>query len=116
MKNAEWQPTGRRRKSSIFHLAFYILHLSRPPRLVSRQRLLLFREALICLSYSGCLRTAILVVPRGDAPRSSGYQPGALLLSYGTVVNCGFKPNRFAGRKAMFSFPMGRMRMARRGL
>ena len=29
-----------------------------PPRLVSRQRLLLFREALICLSYSGCLRTA----------------------------------------------------------
>ena len=28
------------------------------PRLVARQRLLLFREALICLSYSGCLRTA----------------------------------------------------------
>ena len=25
-----------------------------------------------------------LVVPRGNAPRSSGYQPGALLLSYGT--------------------------------
>jgi hypothetical protein len=28
------------------------------PRLVSRQRLLGFSEALICLSYSGCLRTA----------------------------------------------------------
>jgi hypothetical protein len=25
-----------------------------------------------------------LVVPRGNAPRSSGYRPGALLLSYGT--------------------------------
>ena len=29
-----------------------------PLRLVSRQRLLVFSEALICLSYSGCLRTA----------------------------------------------------------
>ena len=28
-----------------------------------------------------------LVVPRGNAPRSSGYQPGALLLSYGTEIN-----------------------------
>jgi hypothetical protein len=37
----------------ILHSAFCILHLSRPPRLVSRQCLLLFREALICLSYSG---------------------------------------------------------------
>ena len=33
------------------------------PRLVSRQRLLLFREALICLSYSGNGR------PGGNAPR-----------------------------------------------
>ena len=57
-----------------------------------------------------------LVVPRGNAPRSSGYQPGALLLSYRTVVNCGFKPNRFAGRKTIFTFPVGRMRMARKGL
>ena len=48
------------------------------PRLVVRQRLLLFREALICLSYSG------MVVSAGNAPASSGYQPGALLLSYGT--------------------------------
>ena len=31
-----------------------------PPRLVSRQCLLLFREALICLSYLGCLRTATI--------------------------------------------------------
>lgn len=27
-----------------------------------------------------------MVVPRGNAPRSSGYQPGALLLSYGTMA------------------------------
>ena len=45
--------------------------------MVARQRLLLFREALICLSYSGRM-----VVLRGNAPRSPGYQPGALLLSY----------------------------------
>ena len=36
--------------------------------MVSLQRLLLFREALICLSYSG-----ELVVPRGNAPRSLAY-------------------------------------------
>ena len=47
------------------------------PKLVSRQRLLGFNEALICLSYSGMK----VVVPRGNAPRSSGYQPDALLLS-----------------------------------
>ena len=51
------------------------------PRLVSRQRLLVFSEALICLSYSGKL-----VVPAGNAPASSGYQPGALLLSYETMA------------------------------
>src|SRR2546422_5696329 len=51
------------------------------PRLVSRQRLLVFSEALICLSYSGRQE---LVVPRGNAPRSSAYQAGALLLSYRT--------------------------------
>ena len=27
-----------------------------------------------------------MVVPRGNAPRSSGYQPGALLLSYETMA------------------------------
>src|SRR5437660_6854833 len=51
------------------------------PRLVSRQRLLVFSEALICLSYSG-----EMVVPAGNAPASSGYQPGALFLSYETVA------------------------------
>src|SRR6266704_6974183 len=50
------------------------------PRLVSRQRLLVFSEALICLSYPGkvaCQAVAgeqRLVVPRGNAPRSSAYQ------------------------------------------
>src|SRR6185369_9449773 len=53
------------------------------PRLVSRQRLLVFSEALICLSYSGKwlaepkLSERRLVVPAGNAPASSGYQPGA---------------------------------------
>jgi hypothetical protein len=32
------------------------------------------------------------------------------------VVNCGFKPNRFTGRKTIFTFPVGRIRMARKGL
>ena len=47
------------------------------PRLVSRQRLLVFSEALICLSYSGELARQAkrgerrLVVPAGDAPASS---------------------------------------------
>ena len=50
-----------------------------PPRLVLRQRLLVFSEALICLELLG-----ELVVPAGNTPASSGYQPGALLLSYRT--------------------------------
>ena len=60
------------------------------PRLVSRQRLLVFGEALICLSYPGNWLVELklgeqrLVVPRGNAPRSSAYQAGALLLSYRT--------------------------------
>jgi len=37
-------------------------------------------------------------------------------LSYETMVNCGFKPKRFTGRKTIFTFPVGRMRMARKGL
>jgi hypothetical protein len=57
-----------------------------------------------------------MVVPAGNAPASSGYRPEALLLSYETVVNCGFKPNRFTGRKTIFTFPVGRIRMARKGL
>ena len=31
-------------------------------------------------------RTLRLVVPRGNAPRSPGYRPGALLLSYRTIL------------------------------
>ena len=52
-----------------------------PPKSVSRRRLGFFRAALICLSYSG-----EMVVPAGNAPASSGYQPGALLLSYETMA------------------------------
>ena len=81
------------------------------PRLVSRQRLLVFSEALICLSYSG-----ELVVPAGNAPASSGYQPGALLLSYETSSSCGFTPKRRIGRKVTLGFAAGRMRMRRFGL
>src|SRR5438045_1361923 len=73
------------------------------PKLVSHQRLLLFREALICLSYSGMN----VVVPAGNAPASSGYQPGALLLSYETMVNCGFTPKRFTGRNTRFNRCVG---------
>ena len=49
--------------------------------MVARQRLLRFREALIWSQLPG-----EMVVQRGNAPRSSGYQPEALLLSYGTVL------------------------------
>ena len=92
------------------------------PRLVSRQRLLVFSEALICLSYSGGqlakpkLNERSLVVPAGNAPASSGYQPGALLLSYETSSSCGFKPKRRIGRKMKVGFSVGRMRMRRFGL
>ena len=48
-----------------------------------------------------------MVVPAGNAPASSGYQPGALLLSYETDSSCGFKPNRRIGRKVMLSFTGG---------
>ena len=105
-----------------------------PPRLVSRQRLLGFSEALICLSYSGSafvlramarligfaqIRIGLpsrsskrseerrLVVPRGNAPRSSGYQPGALHLSYGTISNCGFEPNRLTRRNTILNCVAG---------
>ncbi len=58
--------------------------------MVSRQRLLVFSEALICLSYSGEWPAGPqpnrrrLVVPRGNAPRSLAYRASALLLSYRT--------------------------------
>src|SRR2546422_10253327 len=81
------------------------------PRLVSRQRLLVFSEALICLSYSG-----EMVVPAGNAPASSGYQPGALLLSYETSSSRGFTPKRRIGRKVTFGLAVGRMRIRRFGL
>src|SRR5688572_6299350 len=92
------------------------------PRLVSRQRLLVFSEALICLSYSGGwlaepkLGERRLVVPAGNAPASSGYQPGALLLSYETSSSCGFEPKRRAGRKVTLGLAADRMRMSRFGL
>src|SRR4030095_15921258 len=92
------------------------------PRLVSRQRLLVFSEKLICLSYSGKwlakpkLSERRLVVPAGNAPASSGYQPGALLLSYETSSSCGFKPNRRIGRIVTLGLAPGRMRMRRFGL
>ena len=57
-----------------------------------------------------------MVVLAGNAPASSGYQPGALLLSYGTLVSSGFNPNRRTGRKTIFNFPVGRIRMVRTGL
>src|SRR5436189_4898963 len=57
-----------------------------------------------------------LVVPAGNAPASSGYQPGALLLSYETSSSWGFKPNRRIGRKVTFGWAVGRIRMMRLGL
>src|SRR5438046_8341464 len=51
-----------------------------------------------------------LVVPRGNAPRSSAYQAGALLLSYGAGSMCGFEPNRGIGRKMKFALTAGRYR------
>ena len=57
-----------------------------------------------------------LVVPAGNAPASSGYQPGALLLSYETISSCGFKPNRRIGRNVMFALAVGRLRIRRFGL
>ena len=56
-----------------------------------------------------------VVVPRGNAPRSSGYQPGALLLSYRTVLISGFNPNP-TGRNTKVTFGAKRIRMIRFGL
>ena len=57
-----------------------------------------------------------MVVPAGNAPASSGYQPGALLLSYETSSSCGFKPNRRIGRNVMFALAAGLLRIRRFGL
>ena len=57
-----------------------------------------------------------LVVPRGNAPRSSAYQAGALLLSYETSSCCGLRPNRRIGRKLALGLADGRIRMERLGL
>ncbi len=59
--------------AGVFHSAFFTLHsaLNWSPRLVSRQRLLLFREALICLSYSGHLNEE-----RGMKNREWNPRPG----------------------------------------
>ena len=64
----------------------------------------------------GWLAERRLVVPAGNAPASSGYQPGALLLSYETSSSCGFTPNRRIGRKVTLGFAADRMRMRRFGL
>jgi len=37
-------------------------------------------------------------------------------LSYGTVTNCGFAPNRFTGRNTKLSFTLGRIRTTQVGL
>ena len=57
-----------------------------------------------------------VVVPAGNAPASSGYQPDALLLSYGTWINCGLVPNWFTGRKTSFGPGTNRIRSVRLGL
>ena len=57
-----------------------------------------------------------LVVPAGNAPASSGYQPGALLLSYETMVNLGFDPYRCAVRTTRFNRGASLIRTARFGL
>jgi hypothetical protein len=66
--------------------------------------------------FRGACARPQLVVPAGNAPASSGYQPGALLLSYETSSSCGFKPNCRIGRKLILGFAIGRMRMRRFGL
>jgi len=37
-------------------------------------------------------------------------------LSYGTIVNCDFEPNRFTGRNTSFNLSAGRIRITRFGL
>ena len=48
----------------------------------SHRAILCFRQTLSCVSYPAVK----LVLPHGNAPWSVGYQPTALLLSYGRAV------------------------------
>src|SRR6185503_12673095 len=57
-----------------------------------------------------------MVVPAGNAPASSGYQPSALLLSDETSSSCGFTPKRRAVRKVTLGLAADRMRIRRFGL
>lgn len=70
MRNSE---CGMGRDARRLHSAFRIRHsaLIWSPRLVARQRLLLFREALICLSYSG------MVAPDSQAVGRTKVGPSA---------------------------------------
>ena len=54
-----------------------------------------------------------LVVPAGNAPASSGYQPDALLLSYETSSSCGVTPIRRIAGKVTLGLAVGRMRTER---
>ena len=96
-----------------------------------RQRLLVFSEALICLSYSGKwlaepkLGERRLVVPAGQHFRAGTGLPvisrGLVaawkhLSRYETISSCGFEPKRRDGRNTRFTFAEGRMRMTRFGL
>ena len=58
----------------------------------------------------------MVILQRRIKPRSSGYRPGALLLSYETISNCGFAPNRCTGRAVTITFVNARFRLMRIGL
>ncbi len=53
---------------------------------------------------SQLLRVRVVVLA-GNAPASSGYQPAALLLSYGTICSRGLEPKPREGLKTRFNFP-----------
>ena len=53
---------------------------------------LLFRHHLIFKSFNNDWSRTEMVVPAGNAPASSGYQPGALLLSYRTEIGSSGAP------------------------
>lgn len=64
----------------------------RPLELGSHQSVRSFSPPLICLSHPAFLKG---VPPRGDAPRSAGYRPAALLLSYGGMKFSSAVPAEF---------------------
>src|SRR5207245_9113383 len=118
--------------ASCFAVAAYLRGATKwSPRLVSRQRLLVFSEALICLSYSGKWLAEPkhgerrLVVPAGKHFRAGTSLPVISrvlvavckhLLSYETSSSWGFKPNRRIGRKVTFGWAVARIRVTRLGL